>query len=305
MRLGVRYSAWTFLGLAVALVSGRASADEDPDTAASFFSAGMAAYARHDNRAAAIAFEEAYRRAPRGGAAFNAARAWEAAGEPARAADDYAQALTRNDLGPDLAVRARDRVTQLEGSLARVDVTAPSAAVLALVHANVALPASVHVATGTHTLVVTFEDGRRVTRTVKLRAGEATPIDIQPPSEDAQPRAAPSTDAPAAPGRPLSAPSSIMPTIGWIALGAGAALGVGAVVLGVSAVSARDDWNASQLTDRGMHDRAVTFRTLTNIAWTGAAAFGVTGVVLLLASPSKASGGAFIGLGSAGWLQRF
>jgi hypothetical protein len=102
-----------------------------------------------------------------------------------------------------------------------------------------------------------------------------------------------------------------MPTLGWVALGTGVAFGVGAVVLGASALSARDDWNASQLTDRSAHDRAVTFRTLTNVAWVGAAAFGVTGVVLLVASPSKpdgartGAGGPFVGPAQVGWAQRF
>src|SRR5215208_164770 len=75
-------------------------------------------------------------------------------------------------------------------------------------------------------------------------------------------------------------------------IGAGAACASTAIVLGLSAVSARDDFDASGRSDAEARDRAVTLRTWTNVAWGAAAATAATGAVLLLSArggPARAS----------------
>jgi hypothetical protein len=52
--------------------------------AASLFRAGTAAYERGAFRAAAVAFEDAHRRAPRAATMYNVGLAWQAAGELGR-----------------------------------------------------------------------------------------------------------------------------------------------------------------------------------------------------------------------------
>src|SRR5262249_34728531 len=70
--------------------------------------------------------------------------------------------------------------------------------------------------------------------------------------------------------------------LGVLALGAGAAsAGVG-IGLGIDALDARDTFESSGLRDLDAHDRALTLRPWTNVAWAGAVVFGVTGVVLLV-----------------------
>src|SRR5262249_47150270 len=85
--------------LALLLRCWRARAqDEDRTLAMARFRAASEAYGRGEYAAAARAFEESYRLVPRAAAVYNAARAWQAAGERARAADDYEAALKRTDL---------------------------------------------------------------------------------------------------------------------------------------------------------------------------------------------------------------
>src|SRR5262245_59201878 len=106
------------IALAISTAAPRAHADDDA-TAAQFFKAGMAAHSRHEYRAAALAFEEAFRRAPRGPTIYNAGIMWEAAKEPARAADDYARAVAQGGLDGDQAATAAARLRELEASLGR------------------------------------------------------------------------------------------------------------------------------------------------------------------------------------------
>jgi hypothetical protein len=75
-------------------------------------------------------------------------------------------------------------------------------------------------------------------------------------------------------------------TWGFVALGAGAVLAGTAIFLGTRTLAARDDYNASGLHDVDAHDRAVSLRLWTNVAWGGAALGAGTGVVLLLTTPS-------------------
>ncbi len=294
----MRIRALSSLVVALALSSGQAFASEDPESAARFFKAGKAAYARRENKAAALAFEEAYRRAPRGAAIFNAGFAWDAAGEGARAADAYAIALGRADLEAVDGAHARERLGQLEAVLARIEVRARAAGSLSLAHAAARLPATIHVEAGRHPLVVTFDDGRTTTLTVTAVAGALKIVDVEmpPPTEPRPPPPSPPrTDAP------------VTRTLGYVALATGVALGATAIAVGVETLSARDAWSASQETDRSAHDRAVTLRTLTNVAWGSAAAFAGAGIVLLVASPAARtpSGALLVGPANVSWVAHF
>src|SRR5258708_39824655 len=69
-----------------------ASAD-DRRQAAKDFADGDRAFKEGDYRGAAVAYERAYARVPHHSALWNAARAWQRAGELARAANHYAHYL--------------------------------------------------------------------------------------------------------------------------------------------------------------------------------------------------------------------
>src|SRR4051812_49175857 len=105
------------LALALALPS-TARADENAETAAQLFRTSAAAFARGEYRAAAIGFEEANRRVSNAAALYNAALAWSAAGEKARAADALGAALGAPGLTPEKEKDIRRHLEPLEAELA-------------------------------------------------------------------------------------------------------------------------------------------------------------------------------------------
>src|SRR5688572_28065354 len=85
--------------------------------AVSTFADGQVAFARGDFVAAGRAFEASHRHVPRAAAIYNAARAWDAAGDKARAADAFAIALDRTDLRGAEAAEASTRLRALDAEL--------------------------------------------------------------------------------------------------------------------------------------------------------------------------------------------
>lgn len=73
-------------------------------------------------------------------------------------------------------------------------------------------------------------------------------------------------------------------------MGGGVVIGGGlGTVFGLSALGARDDFEASQRTDRDAHDKAASMKLLTNVAFIGGGVIAATGLVLVLTAPKKTS----------------
>lgn len=265
--------------LLVLVLAARAAraADDDKATAAQFFRAGSAAFARGENRAAALAFEEAYRRVPRGAALFNAGLAWDAASEAARAADDYAVALARGDLDAIAAERARRRLAEVRQTHGWIEVAAPRGVVVTAAHAvRAPAPAVVHVRPGVQAVTAHYPSGRERTREVTVAVGRAAPVAFEPEPPPPPPRAPLIAVVAPAPEPPHAARAW-----GWASLGAAVVGAAVASVLGVRALAARDEFSQSGYTSQDAHDRAATLRLWTNVAWGGVAVLGGTGALLL------------------------
>jgi hypothetical protein len=280
----------------VCLASARPAAAADPEAnAVREFREGQQAYARGDFRAAAQRFEVAFRDDPRGAIVFNAGLSWQAAGEPARAADDYAFALATTDLPPENAGDARTRLGALEQSLGRIDVTAPPGARVSVAHADrLPPPAHVHVAPGRYTVTVLLADDSTRQRSVSVRAGEWAHLDF-PPERDAAPAPAPAplpqaaepppTSAPAAPESPASGSTgSSQRTWGWITLG------IAGVLAGVSTWLTVDFFNTnstnSQHPTTSSHDAAESAAIRLDVGLAATAVAAGVGIGLLLTAPS-------------------
>jgi hypothetical protein len=278
----------------VCLTSARPAAAADPAAAAvREFGEGQQAYARGDFRTAAQRFETAFRDDPRGAIVFNAGLSWQAAGEPARAADDYAFALATRDLPPENAADARTRLGALEQSLGRVDVTAPPGARVSVAHADrLPPPAHVHVAPGRYTVIVLLADDSSRQRSVSVRAGEWAHLDF-PPEHDAAPAtapvpqaaespttSAPATPEPAAPGSTWSSQR----TWGWITLG------VAGVLAGISTWLTVDFFNTNNANTKSpttsSHADAVAAATRLDVGLVATAVVAGVGIGLLLTAPS-------------------
>jgi hypothetical protein len=270
---------------------------QDPERqAAESFERGTAAYQRGDYRDAAEQFEQALRLAPRAATAYSAALAWEAAGERGRAADALETALAQPGLSASEAGDAQARLAALNRLLGVVAVTAPIGGAVDAAHASgIPIPARIHAAPGPLVVTVVAAGGARSTRTVDVVAGRTVTVadTPAPPHVKSAPPAASSARQPrsAPPGRPVRVedgaeeqPPATGTVIGAVLIGAGAIGGGVAIVLGLKAVSTRDEFAAGGYTDAGLHDDAVALRTATNVAWAGAGALVAGGTVLLIAS---------------------
>ncbi len=271
------------LFVAIALTSSRAHAQSDDERAAArLFRAGTAAYEAHDFTAAALAFEEAYRRVPRGAAAYNAGLAWEGAKEDARAADAFDLALSDPSLSASAAEDARSRLSRVERVLGRVDVSGAASISVTVAHvADAKLPRRVHLPPGEHVVSIKHASGRTERQMIIVRAGEVSPIAL---TADATPPVTPVVVPP-----PPARGGSRTRTIGFVGIGVGVAATATAIVLGLGAWRARDAYDDSGRTDVDARSDAVAYRTWTNVAWATAAVAGIGGLVLVLTAPRSSA----------------
>lgn len=284
MRRGVRRAA-ACAALALALWGRDARADVA--TATETFRTAMAAFARKDYRAAALAFELSNKLVPAGAATYNAGLAWAAAGEKARAADDFAEALARPaaELSDAERADAKKQLDALELGLGRARVDVPGA-VVSVSHAERRpSPTVVHLPPGEHEISLEVVGKEPIRRKVTITAGAEVRVDAgdaPPPPRERQP------------GEPDGRFAFGAQHAAGLALG-GAALVGGAIAIGagVGALDARDAFFASGLTDVGAHDRADALRAVANVAWAAAGVCLVTGVVLFATAPRARAPRAF------------
>jgi hypothetical protein len=266
--------------VAVALVAPPAAAGGDVSAARAAFEAADAAFRRGEHRAAALGYESAFRLAPNGTAAYNAALAWKSAGEPAREADALVLALSTPGL-PDAKVKtATARLEHLRQTLAILSVEAPAGARVSVAHVESApTPLRVHVSPGDVEVVAELRGGARQERRAAAAAGQTTIVKITEPVET--------------PVREGGAPSGAQRTLGWVSLVAGGLAGGAAVGMGVGFLEAKATFDASGYQDEPAHALAVTLRTGAIAAGIAAGALAVTGLVLVLTAPSpEAAAGA-------------
>jgi len=279
----------------VLLVAGaaRAASGDDKAAASQFFRAGTAAYARHDYRAAAAAFEEAFRRVPRAAAKYNAARAWDAADEDERAADAYAAALAKGDLDSSDAERARARLTALDADFALLRVTGPSAASVAVDgRARGPIGPDFRVRPGKHDVTLETPANGQTSRSVDVpRAGAIVEVVFEPePEPAAPPRVSPPPSKPP-PSAPIQkrAPAKGGGASAWVFVTAGAAvvLAGGAAYTYVRFRSQRSEFDDGGYHDQKLRDSASRYRTLTFALGATALALGATSITLAVAGPQS------------------
>lgn len=270
------------LALVVVLAGAPARAQESKDAAtvaAQFFRAGRAAYDRGEYRAAALAFTEAYRRAPKAAAIYDAGRSWEAAGEKELAADSFARALD-GDLADSDRDYARVHLATLGAPLGIVAVHAPRNASITVRGVDRGtVPGSIYLAPGPQEIHVLRSDGSDVSRSVVV-SGPGAKLDISFP--DIEPKKQVVVQRAAPPPEKKSFPLGA-----WISIGAAAALGVGGAVTYSEFTSARSTFESSGQSDASAHDDAQKWRTWTYALWGGAIAFGALGGVLLITNAAS------------------
>lgn len=278
MKLGSWLAA---LGVAIALAPVPALGKPRP---ADRFDDGLRLFQRGAYTEAAKAFYAAHRAKPHPDALYNAGLAWELSGEPALAATAFAGALEL-ELEPKARRDATKRLERLAPLLGRVEVAAPEGSVLRATPFVVKQASAVfYFQPGRRRIEVELPNGATVVRHVDTHAGvtEVVLVELarQKPEVDAPHEAHPASAAPRPKGS--TAAEARDPTLGYVCLGAAGVAAGAAVVLGLQALGARDDFNASGHRDAEARDKAERLRLWTNVAWGTSAALGVTGGVFLI-----------------------
>jgi len=279
-----------FVRMLVLVLTIASSAFAEREAAKELFRSGRAAYERGDYLAAAHSFEQAYGEDATAEALYNAGLSWQSAGRSARAANHYRRALALGGLDASLAREAERAITELRQKLALIQVEAADGSVSIADYDNVPLPAEIFVEPGSHAVRLHRKNGTESVQNVTVAAGATTRVAFAIPAPTTQPK-------PLVPKRQRANPpadtgtgfASTQRALAWTAVGLSVVASGAAIFLGTRAVSARDDWVDSDLTDRDAYDRAHRLKNWTNIAWVGALVFGTTGVTLLLTDTRRAS----------------
>ncbi len=258
--------------------------EQDVTQAAALDRKAREAFGQEDFAGAARYFSQAYDAAPHPATLYNVAMAWDQAGELARAADAYRRVLDEPGLDETRTEAAQQRLAELGQSLAQLRILEPKGGKASVAHLQDAtIPVSLYLVPGSYDVQIVRPDGSRVRRTVEGRAGQSVDLVIEvattPLSES------PTRDEPSQRPSSSTAPPPVddsTATWGWIALGSAAAFSGAATYLGIQTLGARDDFEDSNRLDGDERDRALRYRTWTNIAWGAAAVTGTVGVVLLL-----------------------
>jgi hypothetical protein len=258
--------------------------------AASVFEQGMAHYRRGEFTEAAAAFFRAYKLTPHADSLYNAALAWELAGEKATAATAY-EMIKDDELHAEALADARSKLEKLAKELGRVEVEIPPGATVKVPPFAIEKTKTVfYFEPGTQTVKVSLSNGARVSRPVNAVAGETTVVVVTAVAGDDESEEA-SEEPDPAPDRKLDKKpqesAGGLTTLGWVSLGVAAAATGAAIFLGLETLSARDDYNASGHKDLAARDRAKSFMRWTNVAWVTAAITAGTGVGILLLAPKE------------------
>lgn len=250
-------------------------ASADKEQAAARFREAQAAYDAGDYATAARAFERAYSAEPHAAALYNAGVAWAVADKPARAASALERALAaRSDLSKAEAADASARLESLRNHLAILEIKVRDGDV-ALVDGEPALTPTAFVEPGLHKVSARRANGETVEpRAVDVRRGAVVPVDL--------------SSAPAATG--ATAPDGrgadrLRTAAGYGLFGLSAVAVVSTTVFGLKTLAAKDDLEASGLTDAEARDRAVSSKTLANVSLVVAIAAAAGGAVLLFVLP--------------------
>jgi hypothetical protein len=290
----MRWLAWALCALWIVVISPAvaqetaAPATNAKELARQRFREATEAYNDGRFSSAASLFEAADRLSPHAATRYNAATAWDQAGEASRAATGYEAALAQGTLDTSRETIARDRLATLKGTLAHVRILQPLGALVTVDHVQrTPVPTSFFLRPGSYEVTTEYR-GTRTMTPARVVAGKDHILKLNVPFAEVVTPPPAATPPPTAPSVPPDVPpsdASLQRTWGWIAVGAGVVFSGAAIYMGTRTLAARDDYRESGFTNREARDTASSRRLATNVFWGGALLSGGAGAVLLLTSP--------------------
>lgn len=265
--------------LALPLCAQGAKAEPDANAkkeAATKFREAEKAFKKHDYTTAAAGFEQAYEIAPHPAALFNAATAYQKAGNLTRAANLCARYLRDAPETDARRDKANALISELTPKLGRIEIEAAGAKQVQLDGSAPELEVT-YVDPGDHFVTGKYGD-KSVQRDVAVVAGSLVRVVLEPPRPDKgsleeengneDPFAGDAKkDTPAEKTKPLA------PTWFYVGVGATVVLGAATVWSGLDTNKARDDFD-SDPTQNGL-DEGRSKQTRTNVLLAGTAVVGV------------------------------
>lgn len=285
------------VGAALLVASPALAHPEGRRDAARAFAESTRAFDAGDYRRAAEGFEAAYALAPHEDALWNAARAWERAGEEARAANAYAHYLREAPPGARDRAAATSALKALSVKLARVELHVGAGVDEVSIDEDAVNGTTVFLVPGTHVFRANGKRGPIETQHT-LRAGETTSVVLAAPFE---PTRAPTT-APTSPAalRPDTTEPTRRrgwsPTIVWIGGGLAVAVGALATWSGLDTLSALHAFEAAPTEELLASGRTKQLRT--NLLIGGAAGLAVLTSAAALWLVDWQDGSTRIGIGA-------
>jgi tetratricopeptide (TPR) repeat protein len=241
------------------------------------FREGERLYARHDYRAAAVAFEEAYELAPHPDALLNAADARRKAGD-LRLAAELCQRVLRDFPDGKAASDARQRLGDLTPKLGRIELNIKGDEKDLTIDDRPATPGEVFVDPGDHVVFATF-DGERVERRVSVVAGARVTVLLEAPPKKAAEQPKPKE----APAPPPDAPKPLHMAAFFVGLGLTAVSGGLLIWSGVDTNAARGDFEKNPT--RAGYEEGLDKELRTNVLIGVTAGLGVaTGLIGIFAT---------------------
>ncbi len=243
------------------------------------YAAGTRAMQQKQYAEAALHFDAAQAAVPSGVALLGSAVAWDAAGQPQRAADAYARALEEPGMSKTQTTTARNRLDVLERSLGTLVVSGEDGIRVQLDdNVDTALPARLHGSPGTHRLTV-WSKGKIVgKRDLYLRLGRPETISV-PWRDDVPVVPAPIIRTVMVASEPRTDPVRV---VGGGLVGAGIIGIASSVALTVSANYASGEASATNPPNGGVETFGGTLGAMAAFSWIASGVFLAGGTTLLL-----------------------
>lgn len=271
--------------------SGAAPAESE---AADLFGRAESAFAEGDYARAAQLFLLADEKAPHASVMYNAAVSWDYAGKRAQAADAYQTALERDGLTVQQQTQAEHRLDELGKSLGLVHVAKPVGGLASVDRIERRpIPFQFFQEPGSYQVELETATGAVTTTDITVLPGQTLRLELNPVETQTRviptvPRRPDSETRPLQPVLPpmQERPSHAQEVVGWVGVGLGVLAAGVATYYGLQTLQKRDAFDDSGATDADAREDGMRAKTRANVAWVSSAVTSVTGLTLVLTSPT-------------------